>query len=564
MQAPLQKSTILNALGQAALAAVLVYVSMEYASRHALKSAQTALEERSASLAWSAARVLDPGDHAALEEPDAPGLRRMHGLLRAIASSQAGLSGCFAQSYRKEPDGRWVYVAGDGTLTFKNAKLDPLALDAASARKLAGALYDGGEWIASAAPVLTPSGQLAGVVYTKVPSGSIDALRASMQAVELALILLAALGTGAAAYLGRGRSLREIRSLQDQLEGYLKQGGGLDKRLEAPPRSPTAGVVDAFNRVMDRVQQMVASVRRGADLVSSSSQRVSLTAGEVSRMAGEVSTTIQQVAKGTEEQSSRTSELNSIIQAVTESARGNRQKAEETASASEGALEIAQGIHQLAQEAVSQMGRLSSDIKGAAEVIFALGDKSEKIGEVVDIIRSIADQTNLLALNAAIEAARAGDAGRGFAVVAEEVRKLAEGSAEASDQIAGMISQIQNSAQDSVASMQKGREAVTEGSESIRRVGDGLSQIIDAARRTSSLAAEIAASAREQVSRAGLGAQRIEEINAIAEQTAASTQEVAASTQEATASMEELTATSAQLAEMAKELQSLVSRFDSR
>jgi len=281
-------------------------------------------------------------------------------------------------------------------------------------------------------------------------------------------------------------------------------------------------------------------------------------------MANEVATTIQQVAKGTEDQSSRTSELHTIIQQVSDSALSNRRKAEETTIASEGASEIAQTIHDLAQDAVSQMERLGKDIRLTAEVIYALGDKSEKIGEVVDIIRSIADQTNLLALNAAIEAARAGEAGRGFAVVADEVRKLAEGSAESADQIAGMINEIQKSTQDAVGAMQKGSEGVSEGSEVISRVGSGLTQIIEAVRRTSQLAADISKAAKEQTSRASDGAQRIEEINAIAEETAASTEQVAASTEEATASMEELTATSAQLAEMSRELQGLVAKFDSR
>ena len=148
-------------------------------------------------------------------------------------------------------------------------------------------------------------------------------------------------------------------------------------------------------------------------------------------------------------------------------------------------------------DVVIEAKKLSKDIRSTAEVIYTLGDKSEKIGEVVDIIRSIADQTNLLALNAAIEAARAGEAGRGFAVVADEVRKLAEGSAASADQIAAMINEIQKSTQDAVGAMQKGSEGVSEGSEVISRVGSGLTQIIDAVRRNSLLRCQAELLAKE-------------------------------------------------------------------
>jgi methyl-accepting chemotaxis protein len=454
-------------------------------------------------------------------------------------------------------------VAPQGVV-LKPTRLDGTAARAAQNSRMEAAYSADGEWMEAAAPVLDAQGALQGLVEARVPTGPLLELRARVDAARWWTVLLACL-LGALAGGGlRLRALRGLAAMEAQVQAYLDEAGGLERRLRVDPGDAGAGVMAAFNRVMDRFQQMVSSVKKGADLVSNSSQRVSMTAGEVSRMAGEVSITIQQVAKGTEEQSSRTAELNTVIQQVADSAGSNRRKAEETTQASEGALQIAQTIHSLAQDATTQMERLSKDISVTAQTIYTLGDKSEKIGEVVDIIRSIADQTNLLALNAAIEAARAGDAGRGFAVVADEVRKLAEGSAESADQIAGMISQIQASAQASVSSMQKGSEAVGEGSEVISRVASGLNQIIDASRRTTQLAAEIAASAREQVSRAGQGAQRIEEINAIAEQTAASTQQVAASTQESTASMEELTATAAQLAEMARELQSLVSRFDAR
>lgn len=558
-----QRSVLLLALLVAGLSAILFYAAGAWLGGIALAQAQESLDQRAQSLALAAARSLDVDAHAQVDSADQPAYVKAGLALQMLSASQSGLSGSSLSSYRRN-GGFWQCVVGEPGRQFKNARLDDVAEATVRSRHVESRLSDDGQWLEAAAPLVDKGGALVGLVQARVPSGRLQDLHADLNSARLWLMLLGCLAGGLIAALARMRTLRDLVSVENKVEDYLNEGGGLERRLKVDPARPTAGVVGSFNRVMDRFQQMVSSVKRGADLVSNSSQRVSMTAGEVSRMAGEVSITIQQVAKGTEEQSSRTAELNTVIQQVADSAASNRRKAEETTQASEGALEIAQTIHSLAQDATTQMERLSKDISVTAETIYTLGDKSEKIGEVVDIIRSIADQTNLLALNAAIEAARAGDAGRGFAVVADEVRKLAEGSAESADQIAGMISQIQTSSQAAVSSMRKGSEAVGEGSEVISRVAAGLNQIIDASRRTTQLAAEIAANAREQVSRSSQGAQRIEEINAIAEETAASTEEVAASTQESTASMEELTATAAQLAEMSRELQSLVSRFDAR
>ena len=560
-----KRSVLLLSLGTAVLGAILFYAGGRWISGLAMDAARESLNQRAESLAVAGARGLNPVELAALGAPDEAAYQRIGSNLRALASSQEGLSGLTLLGIRRNPAGndRWQLVAGAEGSAFADAHLDELQRRALSSRRVASLWMEGSDLVEAAAPVLDAQGMGQGLVVARVPTGGLQDLQGRLDNVVSLLLLLGLAFGGLLSLASRGRLLRDLGIAERQLTEHLG-AGGLERRLDVDPKRPLAGVLDGFNRVLDRYQQTVASVKKGADLVSGSSQRVSLTAAEVSRMAGEISVTIQQVAKGTEEQSSRTSELNTVIQQVTDSAAGNRRKAEETAGASDGALEIAQTIHALSQDATSQMERLSKDIKATAETIYTLGDKSEKIGEVVDIIRSIADQTNLLALNAAIEAARAGDAGRGFAVVADEVRKLAEGSAESADQIAGMIAQIQASAQSAVSSMQKGSEAVGEGSEVIGRVSGGLNQIIEASRRTSSLAAEIAAAAREQVSRAGQGAQRIEEINAIAEETAASTEQVAASTQEATASMEELTATSTQLAEMSRELQALVSRFDAR
>ena len=563
MKAASQRSLVLVALSLGAACALMMYTAGRWVASSAEAEAESTLQQRALALAEGGARAVDLTDFRSVSRSASPEMARLCRGLGGLAFSQEGLDGCSLWTFRHLTTGDWTLLVGPDGPALRAVRPDDLALAAVEQGRALAHLAPGGALYEAAAPVLADNGSALGVMVARVPCAALAASQERLETAAWWLALFGALAGGLVAAWLRMKSLLEIEKAETLIRGHLTDKGGLDRRNDAPS-ALTGGLLDAHNQVMERVEQTIASVKKGADLVSGASQRLSQTATEVSRMSGEISVTIQQVAKGTEEQSSRTGELNTVVQKVSESAADNCGKAEETAQASEGALEIAQTIHTLARDATGRMERLSGDIRSTAETIYALGDKTEKIGEVVDIIRSIADQTNLLALNAAIEAARAGDAGRGFAVVAEEVRKLAEGSAESAGQIAYMIAQIQASSQMAVSSMQKGSEAVGEGSEVISRVAAGLSEIIEASRRTSALAAEIAAGAREQVTRAAQGAQRIEEINAIAEQTAASTEEVAASTEQATASMEDLTETSAHLAEMARELQALVARFGSR
>lgn len=561
------KNVARHALPLGIFAALAGFFSVNYVGGQILEAAGKPVMERAASLAISVVSLINPAAHAKWVDDEPPNYKSQWEAIDQLQVHESGTDGgggLSIMTLRPMLDGRgYEAVFASADKRFRRVSPVPQVVVAAARSGHLEVSPPSVGGVDAAEPIIDLTRQLTGIVLVRLPQGSYASLQAQidewrLEAAVFGFVLFSLLGV-----LLRPRTARDLGQLESELEA-VAESGQLSSRLKFHPGSPFVSVARKFNAILDRFHQTLSSVRKGADLVSASSQRVSLTATEVSRMANEVATTIQQVAKGTEDQSSRTSELHSIIHQVSESAQSNRRKAEETAIASEGASEIAQTIHHLAQDAVSKMETLSKDIRSTAEVIYALGEQSEKIGEVVDIIRSVADQTNLLALNAAIEAARAGDAGRGFAVVADEVRKLAEGSATSADQIAAMISQIQGSTKDAVGAMQKGSEGVSEGSEVISRVGSGLNQIMDAIRRTSQLAMDISKNAREQTSRTSAGAQRIEEINAIAEETAASTEEVAASTQQATASMQELTATSAQLAEMSRELQGLVAKFDSR
>ncbi len=556
---------LMRSLPLTLLAALAVWLGARMTQGPVVDREQLHASNQAASLAWSMAGLVEGSKHASLADDSLAEFEKTWSQARQLIFSLdqgSALKGAELMTLRKLQSGEWQTVFAPAGQRFRRMERAPSVVRQAwESKRLQREQSQ--DWVEAAVPLLDLQGVMMGVAWSRLPRQGSRALSLEMNSGLWRLILAAALAGLLLSLLYWPTHESSIHSLEEELD-TLGDAGGINHRLGVERGPLTRPLAERFNSVLDRVQVMVSGVKKGSDLVSSSSQRVSLTAAEVSRMANEVATTIQQVAKGTEDQSSRTSELNTIMQTISESAQSNRHKAEETTTASEGASEIARNIHDLAQDAVKQMDDLSGDIRQGAEVIFALGDKSEKIGEVVDIIRSIADQTNLLALNAAIEAARAGDAGRGFAVVADEVRKLAEGSAGSADQIAAMIAEIQHKAQEAVITVRKGSEGVTDASEVITRVGSGLKQIIEAVQRTSQLAAEIANSARQQVSRANAGAQRIEEINAIAEETAASTEEVAASTEEATASMQELTATSTQLAEMARELQNMVGRFDLR
>jgi len=148
--------------------------------------------------------------------------------------------------------------------------------------------------------------------------------------------------------------------------------------------------------------------------------------------------------------------------------------------ATDRARDLAKNGHRVVNEAASSINGISQSVSHTASTIASLGNHSEEIGRIVSVIKDIADQTNLLALNAAIEAARAGEQGRGFAVVADEVRKLAERTAKATDEISSTINTIQNETATAVTAMDKVHVQVTQGVEKTQQGDQAIAEITDA------------------------------------------------------------------------------------
>ncbi|WP_458788614.1 methyl-accepting chemotaxis protein [Pseudomonas sp. D4-18] len=221
--------------------------------------------------------------------------------------------------------------------------------------------------------------------------------------------------------------------------------------------------------------------------------------------------------------------------------------AEEASEAAVAADQQAREGERVVGEAITQIERLASAVGKSSEAMGVLRVESDKIGSVLDVIKSVAEQTNLLALNAAIEAARAGEAGRGFAVVADEVRSLAQRTQKSTEEIEGLIAGLQSGTQHASTIMDSSRELTVSSVELTRRAGGSLESITRTVSAIQSMNQQIAAAAEQQSATAEEINRSVINVRDVSEQTSAASEETAAS--------------SVELARLGNHLQVLVSRF---
>ncbi|MBC9251029.1 chemotaxis protein [Pseudomonas alcaligenes] len=318
----------------------------------------------------------------------------------------------------------------------------------------------------------------------------LDAQRTDSTLVSLLLALIAILAGGLLMWLTARGVTRPILDVANMLQNIASGEGDLTRRLEYSKQDELGALAGWFNRFLDKLQPIIADVKRTV-------QDARSTADQSSAIASQTSAGMQQQFREVDQVATASQEMSATAHDVANSAA-------QAADAARGADAATREGLALIDRTTLSIEQLAGELSAAMQEVEGLASSSEQIGSVLEVIRAIAEQTNLLALNAAIEAARAGEAGRGFAVVADEVRNLAKRTQDSVEEIRQVIEGLQHGTREVVGSMHSSHkqaqgsvEQVEQAVTALRRIGEAVTVISDMNLQIASAAEEQSAVAEE-------------------------------------------------------------------
>ncbi|NJA89361.1 methyl-accepting chemotaxis protein [Rhodocyclus tenuis] len=345
----------------------------------------------------------------------------------------------------------------------------------------------------------------------------------------LVIIAIGALGLMAKVYLDdarhnaeeaeRSRQASEAanRQTQEAILRLMNELGNLadgDLTVTATVSEEITGAIaDSINYAIEELRVLVRRINDAAE-------RVTHTTGIAHQTSGELLAAAQRQALKIQSAGSSALAMAQSMTAVSgEAGLAAHVARQSLTAAGKGTLAV--------HDSIKGMNEIRGQIQETAKRIKRLGESSQEIGEIVELISDITEQTNVLALNAAIQAASAGEAGRGFTIVAEEVQRLAERSAAATQQIAAIVKTIQSDTHAAVCAMEESTQGVVAGAKRSDAAGQALSEIGEVSRTLADLIENISSATEQQAGSASGVADKMQDILTITEQTTAGTQRTA-------------------------------------
>ena len=327
--------------------------------------------------------------------------------------------------------------------------------------------------------------------------------------------------------------VRPLSGLAERIQDIAEGEGDLTRRVEVKGNNEIDEVGIWFNVFLDKLQDVMRQVKMSTRRLTAASEELTASASGM--------------AHGAEAQQDKTAmvvtAMHEMSATVVEVSRNSNSAALKTRQAADDARDGGKVV----EETIGLMQGVTQSVDQVAHQIAELGERSNQVGHIIDVIDEIAGRTNLLALNAAIEAARAGEQGRGFAVVAGEVRNLAERTTKATKEIAEMIGRIQTETRAAVEAMGQGTRQVQKGVSATGQAGVKLRLIIDSADEAAAMVNQIAAAAAEQTATTDEVNMNVNEIARISNESASGARQSAKSCEA--------------LGDLAMELNALISKF---